>query len=145
MTDGRREQILTAAEDLTRGMQANDADVLGAVYSSDALVWHNTDRRDASIGELLDVVRLLAQQSSCSMTVDERFVIDVGFFQTHTATYRFASGAGTQVQAALLAWVDDEGRISRVKEYLDSEALAPLIAAVTAGAEEAAEHAVPGV
>jgi hypothetical protein len=142
MTDGRREQILTAAEDLTRGMQANDADVLGTVYSSDALVWHNTDRRDASIGELLDVVRVLRQRSSCSMRVDERFVVDVGFFQTHTATYRFDSGAGTEVQAALLAWVDDEGRITRVKEYLDSEALAPLIAAITAAAEETVEPVV---
>ena len=75
MTDGRREQILTAAEELTRGMKANDAEVLGSVYSPDALVWHNTDRRDASIGELLDVVRLLQQRSTCSMTVDERFVV----------------------------------------------------------------------
>jgi hypothetical protein len=145
MTDGRREQILAAAEDLTRGMQDNDADVLGAVYSSDAIVWHNTDRRDASISELLDVVRVLRQRGSCSMRVDERFVIDVGFLQTHTATYRFNSGASTEVQAALLAWVDDEGRITRVKEYLDSEALAPLIAAVTAEAEQSAEPLTPGV
>jgi len=133
MTDARRERILTAADELTKGMADNDVEGLGRLYSSDAVIWHNTDRREVSVGELLEVVKVLNAVATGSVVVDERQVTDFGFVQAQTATYRFSSGEEAQVQVAMFAWVDDEGKITRLNEYVDSVALAPLIAALGGG------------
>lgn len=131
MTDQRHEQRLSVAAALTRGMQANDAAVLADVYSPTAIVWHNNDRRELDVSELLEVVQILQRKSECSIEVDLRQVTDDGFLQTHTAKYTFVDGTTAEVPAALIAWVDDAGRITRVNEYLDGADLAPLIAAIT--------------
>jgi ketosteroid isomerase-like protein len=138
MSDARREQILTAAEQLTTGMEHNDADVLGRLYSPDAVIWHNTDGVELSVDDLLGVIHVLkAAVTSSSVTVDERQVTDFGFIQAQTAKYRFATGEDAEVQVAMFAWVDEQGRITRLNEYVDSAALAPLIAVIVAAGEPA--------
>jgi hypothetical protein len=131
MTDQRHEQCLSVAGELTRGMQANDAAALAEVYSPTAVVWHNNDRRELAVRELLEVVQIMQRRSECSIDVELRQVTEDGFLQTHTAKYTFVDGTTAEVSAALIAWVDDAGRITRVKEYLDGADLAPLIAAIT--------------
>jgi hypothetical protein len=131
MTDQRYEQCLSVAAELTRGMQANDADVLANVYSPTAIVWHNNDRRELPVSELLEVVQIMHRRSTCSIDVELRQVTEDGFLQTHTAKYQFIDGTSAEVPAALIAWVDDAGHITKIKEYLDGADLAPLIAALT--------------
>ena len=84
------------------------------------------------------MVRVMQGCGSCSIRVDERQATEVGFVQAHTASYTFTDGGQAEVQAAMLARVDGEGRVTRVDEYLDSGALAPLIAAVSAALGESA-------
>jgi hypothetical protein len=138
MSDARRDQVLGVAEELTQGMQACDPEALERVYHPDAIVWHNTDRVELSIGDLLGTVAIIRDAGTCTMRVDDREATDAGFVQAHTASYTFNDGTTAEIQAAMIAKVDDDGLITRLDEYLDGAALTPLVAVIMAAAEQPA-------
>jgi ketosteroid isomerase-like protein len=74
----------------------------------------------------------IAGVADCTVAVTATLPTDAGFVQTQQNIYTFRDGAATAFHAALVATLDDEGRITRLEEYLDSAGLAPLIAALGA-------------
>ncbi len=118
------------AERLTRAVADNDVDALTALYAPGSVVWHSTDQVELKLEQVKDLVRAIREVARCVITVSATLTTDHGFVQTQENTYTFRDGTSTRFHAALVVTLDDEGRISRLEEYLDSAGLAPLIAAL---------------
>ena len=127
MTDSRWIRI---AETLTRAIAEADVEVLARTYAPDARIWHSTDCVELTVNELLGLTRQIAQVATATVEVTGRHRTETGFVQTHRATFVLPGGGTTSFHAALIAVLDDDGRITRLDEYLDSAGLAPLIEAM---------------
>jgi hypothetical protein len=121
---------LAVATRLTGAIATGNADVLASLYAPNAFIWHNTDRIEMSLGEVVDLLRALKTVADCAVDVSSTLVTDHGFVQTQKNTYTFRDGRTTSFDAALLATLDGDGRIIRLDEYLDSAGLVPLLAAL---------------
>jgi ketosteroid isomerase-like protein len=120
----------TTAERLTRAIVENDADAMAEIYTPGAVVWHSTDQVELSLEQLQGLVRAIAAIASARVDVTGLHVTDTGFVQTQKNSYALSNGGATSFHAALVARLDDDGRIVRLDEYLDSAGLTPLIEAL---------------
>lgn len=119
------------AQRLFAAIEAGDIDAVRALYSDDAVVWHNTDgvaqTRAENLRTLAWVVEHLGhrryEEVTCHPTA-------TGFVQQHVLRARGPNGATVEVPACLVATVVD-GRITRIDEYLDSAHVAGLLAAAS--------------
>jgi ketosteroid isomerase-like protein len=75
-------------------------------------------------------VRAIATVADCTVEVTNTLITERGFVQTQRNTYVFRNGRSTFFHAAMVVTLDNDGRIVRVEEYLDSAGLAPLVAAL---------------
>jgi hypothetical protein len=138
MQQERHETSIATAERLTVAIAANDTMAMESIYAPTASIWHNTDQRDLSVPELLELLAAIDAVATADVAVHDRMVTDSGFVQTQVITYTFKDGRTTAFHAAMVAWVGDDGRITRIQEYLDGAGLQPLIDAITANAQAAA-------
>jgi ketosteroid isomerase-like protein len=119
---------LVVAQQLTRAIESADIERLAQLYAPNAIVWHSTDSVEMKVQEVLELVRSIGRVSHCQVTVSSTLSTSTGFVQTQRNSYKFRAGAETSFHAALVATLDEDGRIVRLEEYLDSAGLAPLIA-----------------
>jgi ketosteroid isomerase-like protein len=120
------------AERLTRAVADNDVDALAALYAPGSVVWHSTDQVELKFVEVQHLVQAIREVAHCTIAVSATLTTDRGFVQTQENTYTFRDGTSTRFHAALVVTLDNDGRIARLEEYLDSAGLAPLIAALGA-------------
>jgi uncharacterized protein len=118
------------AERLTRAVADNDLDALTALYAPGSVVWHSTDQVELKFEEVKHLVQAIREVAHCTIAVSATLTTDRGFVQTQENTYTFRDGTSTRFHAALVVTLDNDGRIARLEEYLDSAGLAPLIAAL---------------
>jgi len=130
MTDARSSAAV--AERLTQAIAANDAEALADLYAPDSVVWHNTDRVERKLEDVQALVRAIRDVARCAVAVSATMITERGFVQTQENSYTFRDGTSTRFHAALVVELDDNARITRLEEYLDSAGLAPLIAALGA-------------
>jgi ketosteroid isomerase-like protein len=128
-----RAQAVAVAENLTRAIAANDAAAMAEIYAPDAVIWHCTDQVALTVEELQGLLAAIEDVATADVSVKSLLVTEDGFVQTQENTYTFRTGGGTSFHAALVVWLDADGRISRAEEYLDGAALAPLIEALGVG------------
>ncbi|EME20442.1 nuclear transport factor 2 family protein [Rhodococcus triatomae] len=111
-----------------------DVDTLTELYAPDARIWHNEDGREQTVRENLRVLRWLARTLENFRYEDiRRHALPTGFAQQHVLRAVLPGHGLLEVPAALFVRVTD-GRITRIDEYVDSAAIAPLLAK-SAGAE----------
>jgi ketosteroid isomerase-like protein len=104
---------------LLAAITAGDTDGVRAVYAADAKIWHNFDQRDQSPDEnLVTLVDLHHRASNLEYTQIRRFLAPGGFVQQHVLTGD-AKGGPLRMPAMIRFWVED-GRITRLEEYLDT-------------------------
>ena len=109
-------------------IERGDLDAIEAIYSPDVAVWVNVTRQTSGLAANLRLLRsFTARVRDLHYEVEERSLIPGGFVQRHTITGRLASGETISVPVALIVRVAD-GRITRIDEYLDSAAIAPVFA-----------------
>ncbi len=118
------------AKRLTRAVADNDVDALAALYAPSSVVWHSTDQVELKLKAVQDLVRAIREVAHCAIAVSATLTTEHGFVQTQENTYTFRDGTSTRFHAALVVTLDNDGRITRLEEYLDSAGLAPLIAAL---------------
>jgi hypothetical protein len=82
------------------------------------------------VEQLQGLVRAIAAVASAEVDVTGLHVTETGFVQTQKNSYTLSKGGATSFHAALVATLDDDGRIVRLDEYLDSTGLTPLIEAL---------------
>ncbi|MEZ4286917.1 MAG: nuclear transport factor 2 family protein [Polyangiales bacterium] len=118
-----RDIAMALTDCLTRG----DVDGVAALYSDDATVWRNFDGRELTREQMLKVIGFLATAVN-RLQYDVRAVhpTETGFVQEHTMTCESKNGKQVRVDACLVAYIND-GKITRLNEYLDSLALQPLM------------------
>jgi ketosteroid isomerase-like protein len=107
------------ADRLIGAIAAAHPDAVRAVYAPDAKIWHNFDELDQTVDEnLATLVALHQRASGLQYTEIRRFLAPGGFVQQHVLVGQ-AKGGPLRMPAMIRFWVDD-GRITRLEEYLDT-------------------------
>ena len=91
-----------------------------ACYSTDALIWHNTDGVAQSVDENLRVLGWIAKNVKEFRYEDVRYQpTATGFVEQHLTCGTSPSGTPFAIPACIVCTVVD-GLVTRVDEYLDS-------------------------
>ena len=107
------------ADRLLAGIGTADEALVRQVYAPDARIWHNFDQREQTVDENLVTLHDLHRRAQhLQYTEIRRFLSPGGFVQQHVLTGE-AKGGPLHMPAMIRFWVDD-GRITRLEEYLDT-------------------------
>lgn len=110
---------------LFAAISARDIDAVAELYAPDVEVWHNTSRRTLQREESLAVLRsFLRRTAAASYEVLERRHWENGAMQRHVLHVRV--GEDDHEIDVCIRFGFADGRISRIFEYVDGRALAPL-------------------
>lgn len=120
---------LEVADRLFRAVVAGDVAAVRALYTDDAVVWHNHDGIAQTVEQNLRLVDWLAKNVR-ELRYEEvrRQRTEQGFVQQHVLRGIAPSGREVSLPACLVVTVAG-GRITRIDEYFDSAQVAPLLAA----------------
>ena len=109
-------------------IEAADTDALRGLYHPSARVWHNNDDAEQDVAANLRVLRWVTRNVR-GLRYDEirrTLTADGRVLQQHVLRGVGPSGAEVAVPAAIIFSVDSAGLVTRIEEYLDSAATAPL-------------------
>jgi ketosteroid isomerase-like protein len=96
-----------------------DEAALRAVYAPDARIWHNFDQKEQTVDENLVTLHDLHRRvEHLAYTEIRRFVAPGGFVQQHVLTGQ--AKAGQVCMPAMIRFTVEDGRITRLEEYLDT-------------------------
>lgn len=107
---------------------AGDLETVKAIYHPDAAIWHNDDNKVQTVAENLPVLRWVARNIE-GLVYDEirRNAMDSGqVVQRHVLRGKAPNGRTLALRGAIVFTFDDDGRITRLEEYLDSVQVAVL-------------------
>jgi ketosteroid isomerase-like protein len=105
---------------------AGDVAAVRALYTDDTLVWHNHDRVAQSANQNLRLLEwMVTNVRELRYEEVQRQRTDRGFVQQHVLRGRLADGRELSVPACMVVTVES-GHITRIDEYFDSAAVAPL-------------------
>ena len=120
--------VLELADRFFAAIEAGDITAVRDIYAPDAEIWHNTD---GLVQTPDDNVRTLAWIAAnlrdVSYTNIKRSATDDGFVQQHVLVATNRAGQRIEVPACIVTTVRDD-RIARLDEYLDSAAVAAIMA-----------------
>lgn len=113
-------------------VSGGDEATLTELYAPDARIWHNDDGQEQTVEENLRTLRWLSRTLADFRYEDvRRYVLPDGFAQQHVVRGTLPGHGPLEVPASLFVRVEN-GRISRIDEYIDSAATRPLqLAAAT--------------
>jgi uncharacterized protein len=110
-------------------LEAGDIDEVRAIYSPDALIWHNDDLIEQSVEDNRKVLAGLHRAvSGLRYDVIRRALLPDGVLQQHVPRGKLQGGTDVELHAAMYLQVKD-GHITRIEEYLDSGKRASIRAA----------------
>ena len=119
---------LELADRFFAAIEAGDVDVLRQLYDPGVEIWHNTDgvvqRLDDNLATLAWMGRNLPD---LRYTEVRRTATAEGFVQQHVLVATNRAGRRIEVPACIVTRVGDDGRITRLDEYLDSAAVAAIL------------------
>ncbi len=117
---------LQLAERLMAAITAGNVDEVRNIYAPDAVIWHNNDNLEQSVDDNLAVLGWVVKHiANLRYEIIRRQRTDSGFVQQHVLRGTAPNGQPLEVPACLVCTVQD-GRITRLDEYLDTAHLAPL-------------------
>jgi ketosteroid isomerase-like protein len=115
------------ADALFAAIERGDVDAVAALYTDDAVVWHNFDRAEQPRDQNLAVLAWMTRHvDNLAYTDVERHVIDGGFVQQHVLRGTVQNGTELDVPCCLVVRVEGD-RIARIAEYLDTAHLQALL------------------
>jgi len=122
------ESMKALAGEFIAAVEAGDVERVSAIYSDGLELWRNIDPRTLDKRQSLKVVSWLAENvDQLRYEEVEVLVTEEGFVQRHRLRGVSKAAVAVDVAACLVVKVED-GLIVRLEEYLDSAALAPLMA-----------------
>lgn len=126
--DAADDGLFIVADQLFTAIERGDLDALTALYADDIVVWANFDNREQNLERSMKVLTwMCANLRDRRYEVKRRERIEGGFLQEHVLHGTAANGAVIAMPACILATVVD-GKVTRINEYLDPAAMAPLLA-----------------
>ena len=116
------------ANRLFASIEAGDIEAVRGIYATDAIIWHNFDRKEQTVDENLATLGWIARTFS-GFGYEERVceATETGFVERHLTRGRTGKGDEFSFPACIVCTVV-EGRITRLDEYLDSAQIAALLA-----------------
>ncbi|MCY1648330.1 nuclear transport factor 2 family protein [Caulobacter sp. SL161] len=117
------------AQRFVAAIQAGDAEAVRAFYAPDAKIWHNIDHIEQTVDQNLKslawFVRVLPDRT---YRVQRIAPLADGFLQQHVLEATLPNGERWAMDACVVVRVEN-GKITRLDEYLDSAKTAQLVAA----------------
>lgn len=117
------------AQRFVAAIQAGDAEAVRAFYAPDAKIWHNIDHIEQTVDQNLKslawFVRTLPDRT---YRVQRIAPLPDGFLQQHVLEATLPNGERWAMDACVVVRVEN-GKITRLDEYLDSAKTAQLVAA----------------
>lgn len=110
-------------------IERGDLETIKATYAPHAVIWHNPTNRETTAEESLQALRQFVAITRTRQYENRRFhAFDGGFVQQHTVVaVRSSDGARVAIEACIVCKIE-RGLITRLDEYVDSAAFAPLFA-----------------
>ena len=120
-------ESLELADRLFKAIERGDVKAIRDIYAPPAKIWHNFDNLTQSVDENLAVLNwVVANIAEISYTEIQRQPTPTGFVQQHVLRGKVkASGKEIAIPACIVCKVEN-GRITRLDEYLDSAQTAAL-------------------
>ena len=119
------ESIRATAEKFFDAIERGDPDTIHATYADDVAIWHNTDRETITREDNLVVLRAFIERAPKRRYTDRRLVVfPGGFVQQHLLIAEQANGKVLELPACIVCAVEN-GRITRLDEYIDAAPLGP--------------------
>ncbi len=123
---GHSNDALAVAERFVAALNVADSDVVKSVYAPDARIWHNFDDKLQSVEENIESMHWVhSKLNGLKYDVQKLIAIPGGFLQQHILRGTLASGDAFAMHACVICKVED-GRITELKEYLDTAQARPL-------------------
>ena len=109
------DRIIAAAE-------AGDPADLFDIYAPDGVIWHNHDGVEQTVEENARTLRAIAKRVSDRRYTERRIqLFDGGVVQQHVLRgTNVRSGEPVELHACVVVTVNEDGRITRLDEYIDS-------------------------
>ena len=115
------------ADRFMRAIESGDAEAIAACYAPDARIWHNNDGREQGPAENLLVLRWVEERlKNRKYEIVSRHAFPDGYVQQHVLSGTLRDGTPFRMPACLVVTVEN-GRITRLAEYLDSAHVQPLL------------------
>jgi len=120
-------ESLEVADRLFKAIERGDVKAITDIYAPHTKIWHNFDNLAQSVDENLAVLNwVVANIAEISYTEIQRQPTPTGFVQQHVLRGKVkASGKEIAIPACIVCKVEN-GRITRLDEYLDSAQTAAL-------------------
>ena len=117
---------LELCDQLFAAITSGDIDAVRTIYAKDAVIWHNNDGAEQSPEQNLRVLRWVVRNVQ-DLRYEEvrRHETPTGFVQQHVLRGTAPNGTLLAIPACIVCTVND-GRTTRLDEYLDSAQTAPL-------------------
>ncbi|MFT3854057.1 MAG: nuclear transport factor 2 family protein [Ilumatobacteraceae bacterium] len=114
------------ADALIAAITNTDLDALRQIYADDVVIWHNFDQVEQRLDDNLKVMHWMAKRMPDKRYEDiRRQVTPTGYVQQHVLRGTAPDGTKVEMPACLIVTIEGE-RITRLDEYLDPAAAAPL-------------------
>ena len=115
------------ADRLFSAIEAGDVDTVAGMWSDDVVVWHIGDGKIRDKARALRVIDwLVSSTADRHYDVVSRHHFDGGFVQQHVLAGTARDGTPYSVRVAIIVAVGADGLITRIDEYFDPAAIAPL-------------------
>jgi ketosteroid isomerase-like protein len=123
----KAKESLEVADRLFKAIERGDVNAISDIYTPDTKIWHNFDNLTQSADENLAVLKwVVANLAEVSYTEIRRQPTPSGFIQQHVLRGKVkASGKEIAIPSCIVCKVEN-GRITRLDEYLDSAQTAAL-------------------
>lgn len=127
MTEPRHPHIVLL-DRIIAAAEAGDPADLYDIYAEDGVIWHNHDNREQTVAQNARLLEMMPQWVSDRTYTDRRIaVFDGGVVQQHVLKgTRISTGEPVELHACVVVQVNDEGKITRLDEYIDSAQAANL-------------------
>jgi ketosteroid isomerase-like protein len=129
MTDSHHD-VLSTVDQFVDALSAGDAARLDALFTDDAVIWHNYDQMGQRAKDSLAALAALAALQPRYEIVG-RDVVDGACIQRHVVHVTLPGGQSASIPAIQRISLAD-GRIRRIEEYMDSAQMAAAVQAIQA-------------
>ena len=120
-------EFLALAERLMAALNIADEAEIRAIYTPDARIWHNFDDKLQPLEDNIKSLRWMHRRlSNLNYDVQYRVALPDGFLQEHILRGTLANGDDFTLHACAICKVEN-GRITELREYLDTAETQPLL------------------
>ena len=123
-----RSTVADVAQRLFAAIEGGDADAVAALWDDDVLVWKSAEPQEQVKTRALRVIFwFMDATTQRRYEILDRQFFDGGFVQQHVLHATGRNGGSISMRVCIVIKVGANGLISRIDEYFDPAAIAPLL------------------